>query len=127
MALARFGALLRALLRGLLRPYAQILIARSLVSGFVLLAATALELPSCFGGLAALAGAALVGRAMTLADGALSDGPYGYNALFAGLAIGHLFGAGPVALALAAAWGGLTVVLTSASWRPPASSSACRR
>ena len=51
---------------------------------------------------------------MTLAEGALAEGPYGYNALFAGLAIGHLFGAGPGALALAAAWGGLSVLFTSA-------------
>ena len=48
------------LLRGLLRPYAQILIGRSLVSGFLLLAATALDLPTCLGGLAALLGAAVV-------------------------------------------------------------------
>ena len=59
-------------------------------------------------------GAAVVARAMTLAEGALAEGPYGYNALFAGLAIGHLFGAGPGALALAAAWGGLSVLFTSA-------------
>jgi murein DD-endopeptidase MepM/ murein hydrolase activator NlpD len=112
LALALVGA--GALLRGLLRSYAQLLIARSLVSGALLLAATALDWPTCLGGLAALAGAAVVARAMTLADGALSDGPYGYNALFAGLAIGHFFGAGPGCLALAAGWGGMTVVLTSA-------------
>jgi murein DD-endopeptidase MepM/ murein hydrolase activator NlpD len=103
-----------ALVRGLLRSYAQILLARSLVSGALLLAATALDWPTCLGGLAAVAGGSVVARAMTLADGALSDGPYGYNALFAGLAIGHFFGAGPGCLALAAGWGGLTVVLTSA-------------
>jgi murein DD-endopeptidase MepM/ murein hydrolase activator NlpD/urea transporter len=97
-----------------LRSYAQILIARSRVSGFLLLAATALDLPTCVGGLTALAGAAIVARAMSLAEGALAEGPYGYNALFAGLAIGHLFGMGPAALALAAAWGGLTVLLVSA-------------
>ena len=98
----------------LLRSYAQILIARSRVSGFLLLAATALDFRTCLGGLTALVGAAVVARAMTLAEGALAEGPYGYNALFAGLAIGHLFGAGPGALALAAAWGGLSVLFTSA-------------
>ncbi|HEX3304712.1 MAG TPA: urea transporter, partial [Streptosporangiaceae bacterium] len=98
----------------LLASYAQILIARSRVSGFLLLMATALDLPTCAGGLAALAGTALVARALTLPPGVVAEGPYGYNALFAGLAIGHLFGAGPGTLALAAAWGGLTVLLTSA-------------
>lgn len=97
-----------------LGSYAQILIARSRVSGFLLLAATALDLPTCLGGLTALVGAAIVARAMALADGALAEGAYGYNALFAGLAIGHLFGIGPAALALAAAWGALTVLLVSA-------------
>jgi urea transporter len=98
----------------LLRSYAQIVIARSRVSGFLLLAATALDWRTCLGGLTALAGAAVVARALTLAEGALAEGPYGYNALFAGLAIGHLFGAGPATLALAAAGGGLSVLFTSA-------------
>jgi len=103
-----------ALLRALLRSYAQILMARSRAAGFLLLAATALDPATCLGGLTALLGAALLAHAMTLPDGALADGPYGYNALFVGLAIGHLFGAGPGSLALAAAWGGLSVLLTSA-------------
>jgi len=98
----------------LLGSYAQILIARARVSGFLLLVATALDIPTCLGGLFALGGAALVTRALALPEGALAEGPYGYNALFAGLAIGHLFGAGVGSLALAAAWGGLTVVFTSA-------------
>jgi urea transporter len=97
-----------------LAAYAQILIARAPATGFLLLAATALDLPALLGGLAALAGAGLAARAMSLPEGALRDGPAGYNALFTGLAVGHLFGAAPGMLALAAAAGGVTVLATCA-------------
>ena len=97
-----------------LGSYAQIVIARAPIAGALLLVATALDGPTGLGGLAALAGAALLARALALPEGTLGDGPAGYNALFSGLAVGHLFGAGIGALALAAAWGGVTVLLASA-------------
>jgi murein DD-endopeptidase MepM/ murein hydrolase activator NlpD/urea transporter len=103
----------RRLADGVLRPYANIVLARSWSAGVLLVAATSLDLPTGLGGLAGLAGAALLARAITLPDGVLTEGPHGYNALFAGLAVGHLFGAGPGALALAAAWGALTVLLAA--------------
>ncbi|HVY37140.1 MAG TPA: urea transporter [Polyangia bacterium] len=98
---------------GVLRSYAQILISRSRVAGFLLLLATALDVPTLLGGLAALAGAALAARALSLPEGAFSEGPTGYNALFVGLAVGHLFGAGAGALGVAAGWGALSAVVTA--------------
>ncbi|HVT06360.1 MAG TPA: urea transporter [Polyangia bacterium] len=96
-----------------LRSYAQILISRSRAAGFLLLVATALDVPTMVGGLAALAGAALAARALSLSEGAFSEGPTGYNALFVGLAVGHLFGAGAGGLGVAAAWGALSAVVTA--------------
>jgi murein DD-endopeptidase MepM/ murein hydrolase activator NlpD len=103
----------RHLADGVLRPYANIVMARSWISGALLLAATSLDPPTGLGGLAGLGGAGLLARIMTLPAGVLADGPHGYNALFAGLAVGHLFGAGPGGLALAAAWGALAVLLAA--------------
>ncbi|MES1205976.1 MAG: urea transporter [Pseudomonadota bacterium] len=96
-----------------LRSYAQIVMGRSRVAGFLLLVATALDVPTLVGGLTALAGAALAARALSLPDGAFADGPTGYNALFVGMAVGHLFGVGPGALAVAAGWGALAAVVTA--------------
>jgi urea transporter len=110
---ARRGAAPLRVADAVLRSYAQIVMGRSRVAGFFLLLATALDLPTLLGGLAALAGAAVVARALSLPDRGLSEGPTGYNALFVGLAVGHLFGAGPGALAVAGAWGALGAIVTS--------------
>ncbi|MFL5308412.1 MAG: urea transporter [Polyangia bacterium] len=97
----------------ILRSYAQIVMGRSRVAGFLLLLATALDMPTLLGGLTALAGAALAARALSLPAGAFSEGPTGYNALFVGLAVGHFFGVGPGALAMAAGWGALAAVVSA--------------
>ena len=96
-----------------LRSYAQIVMGRSRVAGFLLLLATALDMPTLLGGLTALAGAALAARALSLPDGCILGGSDGYNALFVGLAVGHLYGAGAGALAAAGAWGALSAVVSA--------------
>ncbi len=104
----------RAGVDAVLAAHAQVLFARSRVTGALLLAAIALEPRALVMGLLALAVAGAAASLLGVAEGAIESGPYGYNALLVGLAVAHRFGAGSGAVALLVAAAVLTVLTTAA-------------
>lgn len=101
-------------LDAVLGAYAQVLFARSRITGALLLAATALE-PRALGlGLVALAVAAGATALLGVGDRGLATSAYGYNALLVGLSVGHRFGAAPTAVVLASGAAVVTVLVTAA-------------
>lgn len=100
-------------LDALLAVYAQVLFARSRIVGALLLAATATSPRAMAYGVLAIATAAACARLLGLADGAVTSGPYGYNALLVGLGVARSFPAGATAAVLVVAAAAVTVLATA--------------
>jgi len=103
-----------AAIDALLGVYAQVLFARSRVTGALLLAATALDPGSLVSGLLAIAVAAGTVSSLGLGTPSAAIGPYTTNALLVGLAVAHYFGASEAALVLVVAVSVVTVLVTAA-------------
>ena len=100
--------------RALLRAFSQIVLSEARLTAVLLALAAAFSPPSLACGIACALAALATARAVGLEGAAEGGGAYGANALFVGLAVGHVAGLTAAALALALGLGALCAFVVAA-------------
>jgi murein DD-endopeptidase MepM/ murein hydrolase activator NlpD len=100
--------------RALLRAFSQIVLSEARPTAVLLALAAACRPPSLACGIACALAALVTARAVGLEGAAEGGGAYGANALFVGLAIGHVAGLTTLALGLAVGLGALCAFVVAA-------------